>query len=60
MEIFTSTSTIPYDRHIYKVHHYNAKSITFDNYADVINYWMTNSKKDNFLKTVTVHQKKSK
>lgn len=55
---FTCTSAEPYERHFYRVHFFNQKSIRFDSWEEVENYWYENSDKKKHLKTITIEDKR--
>lgn len=58
MQNFTCTSLEPYNRHIYKLHFYNQKTKTFEHWEDVQEFWFNYSHQDNFLKYITVEDKR--
>lgn len=55
---FTQTSDGPYDRHNYRIHLTNGKSIVLDDYEQVRNLWFQYEKR--FLKVIEVLDKKAK
>jgi predicted transglutaminase-like protease len=58
METFSQTSNESYDRHFYKVHFYSQKPLKFEYYEDAQRYWFEKSQVPNFIKFITVEDRK--
>lgn len=59
-QLFTCTSTAPYDRHTYKVVLKTGKNKTFDCWEDAQGYWFQNSHIPDFLDVIIVKNKKKR
>ena len=55
---FNCTSAEPYIRHYYKVHFFNKKTMKFEHWEDVQDYWFDNCDKEKYLKYITVEDRK--
>lgn len=49
MEIFSQTSHKPYDRHIYRLHLCDKKTIDFDDYETAQAYWFNLNQVPDYL-----------
>jgi hypothetical protein len=57
-QIFSCTSTDPYDRHDYEVVLTSGKKVKFDNWEDTLGYWWENRQVPDFLDVIIVKDKK--
>jgi uncharacterized membrane protein len=58
LKTFQSTSEDLYDKHDYRLVLKNKKKIIFENYYDLMEYWMTNPKENNLFVEVLDKKKK--
>lgn len=56
-DTFTCTSDAPYDRHTYRIYLKNGKSIDFDYWEQVQEYWFMNSQIPDYLGVIEVVDK---
>lgn len=49
MEIFSQTSHKPYDRHIYRLHLCDKRTIDFDDYETAQEYWFNRNQVPDYL-----------
>jgi len=59
-EFFTEYSTVPYDRHDYKLIFKNGKSIIFQDYESLLGFWFQYGFKDEIACVDVVDKKKVK
>ena len=57
-DVFTCTSSIPYDRHNYEIVLKSSKKQFFENWEDAQGYWFIHSQIPDFLDFITVKDKK--
>jgi hypothetical protein len=57
-QIFNCTSAEPYVRHYYRVHFFNKKSIKFEHWEEVQEYWFEHCDKEQYLKYITAEDRK--
>lgn len=58
-EFFTEYSTVPYDRHSYKLYFKNGKAITFGDYESLMSFWFQYGFKDELACVDVIDKPKS-
>lgn len=59
-EFFTEYSTVPYDRHNYKLFFITGKSVVFDDYESLLQFWFQYGFKDQMNYVEILDKKKPK
>lgn len=59
MNVFTCTSSLPYDKHSYQIVLKSGKKIMFDDWMNTQDYWLTHCQIPNYLDYIEVKDKKA-